>query len=212
MNLEKVSKVTKALIYLSVIATVLDLSIGNFSWKTSLLYLILNLSLAWIPYIISSCFVKKDMPMKRFVPVFIFWILFFPNAPYLATDVLHLAGRVSPLLWYESLLFFFFGWIGLMLGMLSLRQIHEYLKAHLGRTRSEFVVFAICFISGFGIYLGRFGRWNSWDIIFSPLKFIQAPLTVSARIAGNATPLLFTVVFTVFIYSIYKTVDVIAGI
>ena len=200
----KVSKINQMLILTSVVAVVLVLARGDWWGKDSIVYLIWNLFLAYVPYVISSCLVKKNMPVKHFVPVFIFWLLFFPNAPYLVTDVLHIADRVSPLLWYNSLLFFFFGWIGLLLGMLSLRQMHKYFQTHFSSLISELIIFAICLISSFGVYLGRFGRWNSWDVFFNPSGLIRHSFNVSGGHMG--TPILFVSIFTIFMYLTYKTI------
>ena len=193
------------LILISITVVFFDLIRLDLWGNDDLLYLIWNLFLAWIPYTISGFFIKKDMPVGRFVIFFIFWLIFFPNAPYLVTDVLHIAGRFSPFLWYDSLLFFFFGWIGLFLGMLSLLDIHQYLKTHLSYIISEIIIFAICIISSFGIYLGRFERWNSWDIFINPFHLIKDSFNVSINTTHSGTPLIFVSVFTVFMYLIYKT-------
>ena len=204
----KIRKITQSLIVISVVAVILDLARLDIWGTTDLLYLIWNLLLAWIPYIISSCFIKNDMKTGRFITFFILWLLFFPNAPYLVTDVLHITESLSSLLWYDSLLFFLFGWIGLLLGMLSLFHIHQYLKTHLSHLISEIIVFAICFISSFGIYLGRFGRWNSWDIFTNPLPLLQHSSNIVIDFVEVKTPLIFVCVFTVFIYSVYRTICV----
>lgn len=204
----KIKKITQMLILISITVVFFDLIRLDLWGKDDLLYLIWNLFLAWIPYIISSFLIKKDMPAGRFVIFFIFWLIFFPNAPYLVTDVLHIAGRLSPFLWYDSLLFFFFGWIGLFLGMLSLLDIHQYLKTRLSYIISEIIIFAICVISSFGIYLGRFERWNSWDIFINPFHLIKDSFNVSINTAHSGTPLIFVSVFTVFMYLIYKTIYV----
>lgn len=201
----KTLKITQALILVSIIATILVLVRGDFMGKMGLLYLIWNLFLAWVPYIISLYFIKKDTSIKYFILLFILWLLFFPNAPYLVTDVLHIAGRSQSLIWFDSLLFFFFGWLGLLLGMLSLYHIHQYFKAHVSYLSSEFIIFGICFISSFGIYLGRFERWNSWDLFVNPFPLIKHSLNLSANMTHTGTPLIFVVVFTVFMYSVYKT-------
>ena len=200
-------KITKALIILSIIAVVFNLARLDI-WGTGyLLYLIWNLFLAWIPYIISLAFIRKNMSINSFIPVFVIWLLFFPNAPYLVTDVLHIASG-SPALWYDGLMFFFFGWIGLFLGILSLFQIHQYFKAHLNYLFSEIGIFLVCFISSFGIYLGRFERWNSWDVFLNPIAFIRNFFNLSISITHSGVPLMFVVVFTIFMYSVYKTVYV----
>src|ERR1035437_422242 len=178
----KIGKITQSLLLISIVSVILIFARGDTWSKTSILYLVWNLLLAWIPYIISSCCIKKDTSVNHFIPFFILWLLFFPNAPYLVTDVLHIASRLSPLLWYDSLLFFFFGWIGLLLGMLSLFHVHQYLKVHYTYLVSELIIFAICVISSFGIYLGRFARWNSWDIFINPLQLLKHSLNVSTQL------------------------------
>jgi uncharacterized membrane protein len=108
-------------------------------------------------------------------------------------------------LWYDSLLFFFFGWIGLFLGMLSIFRVNQYLKEHLSYLLSEIATFFICLFSSFGIYLGRFERWNSWDVFLHPFVFINHLFYLSVNITQGGVPLMFIVVFTVFMYSVYKT-------
>ena len=200
-------KITLFLILLSVVVSVLDLSRLDIWGAANLLYLIWNLCLAWIPYIISLFFFKKDLSLKLFLPLFIIWLLFFPNAPYLVTDVEHISAG-SPALWYDSLLYFFFGWIGLMLGVLSLSHVHSYLRARMEKWLSELCIICICFVSSFGIYLGRFERWNSWDVFLDPLSLIRHFTHISASTAHSGAIFLIVMVFTVFIYAVYKTMCV----
>lgn len=207
----KNSKITQSLILVSILAVIFNLARLDIFGTSNLFYLIWNLFLAWIPYVISMFFIKKDTPLFRFIPLFILWLLFFPNAPYLVTDVLHLAGRLSPFLWYDSLLFFLFGWIGLLLGMLSLFHIHQYLKAHLNYLYSELSIIAICIISSFGLYLGRFERWNSWDAFISPLHLMKDSFDISTNLNSTETPLMFIIVFTAFMYAVYKTIYVLVA-
>ena len=202
----KTRKITQILIVVSIIAVVFDLARLDLLGMTTPLYLIWNLFLAWVPYIISSYFIKKDTSINNFIPFFIFWLLFFPNAPYLVTDVMHIISSPSSLVWYDSLLFFFFGWIGLLLGMISLFHIHQYFKNHFSILISEIIIFAICFISSFGVYLGRFERWNSWDLFLDPFNFIKQLFNISADFIYTGTPLIFVIVFSIFMYSVYKTV------
>lgn len=204
----KTKKITQALIVLSVLAIIFNLARLDVSGMTTPLYLIWNLFLAWVPYVISLYFTKKETPIKFFIPLFFFWLLFFPNAPYLVTDVIHIISSSSIFVWYDGLLFFFFGWIGLLLGMISLFHIHQYLKNYLSNLISELIVFAICFVSSFGVYLGRFERWNSWDLFLHPLNLMKQILDILVNFAEAGTPLIFIIIFCIFMYSIYKTVFV----
>lgn len=200
------SKITLALIGVSFLAIILDIARGDIWSKVSLIYLIWNLFLAWIPYIISFFFIKKEMKMKQFIPLFIIWLLFFPNAPYLVTDVLHIATRTAFPLWYDSLLFFFFGWIGLYLGMISLSHINEYLRNHFKFWISELFIFMICLISSFGVYLGRFQRWNSWDLFTNPLRVASDINGIFFNLSHGFNVFIFVSIFTLFTYSIYKLI------
>lgn len=204
----KTNKITKILIVISLIIVVFNIARLDLWGTTNLLFLIWNLFLAWIPYIISSFFIKKDTSRNSFILFFIFWLLFFPNAPYLATDTMHLVSSLPASLLYDSLLLFFFGWTGLLLGTLSLFHIHQYLKNHLSHSAAEISVFIICFVSSFGVYLGRFERWNSWDIFINPAYLMKDSLDVLADFAKTGNSLLFVFVFTILMYSVYKTMYV----
>lgn len=204
----KINKITQSLFWLSVIAIILDFACLDLWGTANLYYLTWNLFLAWIPYLISSILIKKETPINRFMPIFIFWLLFFPNAPYLVTDVLHIASTLPLSLWYDSLLFFFFGFIGLLLGLLSLFHIHQYLKNHFSYLISEISILIICFISSFGVYLGRFERWNSWDVFIDPLHLVKDSLIISSGFVSMGTPFIFICFFTLFLYSTYKAMYV----
>lgn len=196
---------------MSVVAVIFSLARLDLFGLANPLYLIWNLFLAWIPYIISLCFIKKDTSIRRFISLFIFWLFFFPNAPYLVTDIIHIVSNSSSSIWYDGLLFFFFGWIGLLLGMLSLFHIHQYFKNYFSYLISELIVFAICFVSSFGVYLGRFERWNSWDVFVNPVHLIKDSFYISTGLAYTENPLLFVIVFTIFMYSAYKTVYILVN-
>ncbi|MDD5721014.1 MAG: DUF1361 domain-containing protein [Candidatus Pacebacteria bacterium] len=202
----KIRKITQILIVVSVIAIIFILFRLDLSGVETPGYLIWNLFLAWIPYIISSYFIKKETSISIFIPLFIFWLLFFPNAPYLVTDVTHIVSSPASFVWYDSLLFFFFGWVGLLLGMVSLYRIHQYFKNHLSNFISELIIFVICFVSSFGVYLGRFERWNSWDLFLNPFNLIKQSVNISADLINAGAPLIFVGIFTIFMYSVYKTV------
>lgn len=200
----KLSKITTYLLALSVLASLFIIAKGNVFAPTSILYLVWNLCLAWVPYIISSVWIKKDTSLADGIPFFIIWLIFFPNAPYVVTDVIHVILSPNKSLWYDSLVFFLFGWIGLLLGMISLSHIHAWIKKYVSAITSEIIIFAICALSSFGVFIGRVERWNSWDLFLHPLSIFQAFYTTP--IYHNS--IVFMIAFTIFTYSIYKTVSV----
>ena len=132
-----------------------------------------NLFLAWIPYLValSIPYLYKISNSKMVVfAALSCWLLFFPNAPYILTDLLHLKKRIGIPLWYDMMLFLSFAWTGLMLGYLSLLEVQIFLRNFF----SKWIVYSFSIMAlllcGFGIYLGRFLRWNSWDIITHPFS------------------------------------------
>lgn len=140
-------------------------------WSGSWFYLFLiwNLFLAWIPLIAACVAVRQKKNWVRNL-LFFFWLIFFPNAPYIVTDFIHLYYREPIPLWYDLAHLSLFAWLGMWLGFYSLLIIHAWLAERLKKWQSRLVVGAVLSVSGYGIYLGRFLRWNSWDILANPGK------------------------------------------
>lgn len=129
-------------------------------------FLLWNLFLAWIPWFASVCCVSSR-GLGRFVWLPL-WLVFFPNAPYLVTDFVHLHARPPVPLWYDVGMLAAFAWAGLILGVTSLRAIHRRVEGRVGAILGWVFVTAIAGLSGFGIYLGRVLRKNSWDVLLEP--------------------------------------------
>lgn len=134
-------------------------------------FLIWNLFLAFIPYIVSSWLAYYTQTRKSIVVIggaTALWLLFFPNAPYILTDLFHLRPRTEIPYWYDLLLILSFAWNGLILGFVSLVEMQKVISKRFNEVASWlFVITTLC-LSAFGIYLGRYLRWNSWDIITNP--------------------------------------------
>ena len=150
----------------------------------SLLYgfLFWNLFLAWIPWLAARAFrssSQRRSPRLLQLGWFTFWLLFLPNAPYILTDLLHLAPRPPVPLWYDLALLFSCAGTGLLLGYVSLLEVQGTVEEQLGRMAGWIVAAGSLFLSGFGIYLGRFLRRNSWDPLTDPAGFF---LDVSDRL------------------------------
>ena len=146
---------------------------SDFSGSGNYAFLIWNLFLAWIPFLISY-FTYTAILNRRQVLVVVpiaafFWLIFFPNAPYILTDFQHLAGhwRDAPV-WYDVMLLIWFSFTGLLLGMVSLFLMQEIIRREFGRWVGWGFVAAVTALSSAGVYVGRFLRWNSWDIFFHP--------------------------------------------
>ncbi len=100
------------------------------------------------------------------------WLAFFPNAPYVLTDLIHLRPRHGIPLWYDALLLFCFCHTALWAGFLSLRVVHDLVQINLGPRLGWAFVFLVILASAYGIYLGRFYRFNSWNLLTEPLQII----------------------------------------
>lgn len=133
------------------------------------LFLNWNLFLAWIPLLLSS-FIRVFHIKSKISLVFIIivWILFFPNSPYILTDLFHLRARNAVPIWYDLIVILSYAWTGLICGFISLHDIEKRLSDFGKKNRINAVIVLFLFISSFGVYLGRFLRWNSWDVLNNP--------------------------------------------
>jgi uncharacterized membrane protein len=135
-------------------------------------FLVWNLFLAWIPYVsaLGVAWLHQTRPRQWWLLVLpsAIWLLFFPNAPYIITDFLHLQTRWAVPTWYDTILIAAFSWSGLFLGIFSLRAMQSLVRAFLGPIVSWLFVFGALVASSLGIYIGRFLRWNSWDLLLHP--------------------------------------------
>src|SRR5574340_338682 len=171
--------------------------------------LIWNLFLAWIPFILAYlAYVMSWNRVLTFIaiPAFAFlWLIFFPNAPYILTDLQHLgapAGKVP--LWYDVIMLIWFSWTGMLLGVVSLNLMQEIVRRQLGRLAGWAFVLIVTGLTSVGLYLGRFIRLNSWVILQDPsgaaadvFSWLADP---SLRSAG------FIALYTAFFVFVYLTV------
>lgn len=133
-------------------------------------FLFWNLFLAWVPLIAAAlAFASARRGGGPLVVALVaVWLLFFPNAPYLLTDFIHLHGNGPSPLWYDALMLSSFAWTALMLGLVSLYLVHAIVGQKAGAAAGWFVVVCVLGLASFGVYLGRFARFNSWDVVTRP--------------------------------------------
>lgn len=134
-------------------------------------FLIWNLILAWVPYLCSLLVIvlfRRRLPRALMILPALVWLLFLPNAPYLVTDLLHLDPRPPVPYWYDVGMLATFVLAGLFLAFASLRAMHAMIDTVAGRIAGWLFALAAIGLSGFGIYLGRFVRLNSWDLWAQP--------------------------------------------
>lgn len=146
--------------------------------------LVWNLWLAWVPFLFSMLAdgLERLYPRRWWLLILpgVVWILFIPNAPYILTDFFHLEPRPGIPLWYDMLLLIAFSWTGIFLMVASLRTMQRLVQGYLGWFAGWAFALAALALCGVGIYLGRFERWNSWDMLSHPgriLADVLAPMT-----------------------------------
>lgn len=130
------------------------------------IFLVWNLFLAFVPYIISIGFNKIVLKGKLLQLLFFStWLLFFPNALYIITDIIHLAKTSAVPVWYDAVLLFTSSLLGLVLAFASLINVEKYFMFYFKNIHVNILIILVLFAGSYGVYLGRFERWNSWDIL-----------------------------------------------
>jgi uncharacterized membrane protein len=132
-------------------------------------FLVWNLFLSWVP--LSFALIAHDRARTRLDPTVALcgalWLLFFPNAPYMLTDFIHLGEGPAPL-WYDALMLSAFAWTGLVLGFASLYLIQIVVERIAGSVWGWACVLFALALASIGVYIGRFIRFNSWDALLHP--------------------------------------------
>jgi uncharacterized membrane protein len=142
---------------------------------TLFLWMLWNVFLAYVPYAISTWLTThKGQELSRPLKILAgcTWLVFLPNAFYILTDLYHLHDSRNPLApeWLDLALIFSCAWNGLLLGVLSLRQMEKLLWPDT-RTNWLFLV-PLMALNALGIYTGRYLRYNSWDILSNPFQLM----------------------------------------
>lgn len=142
-------------------------------------FLVWNLFLAAIPFIISERLkhTYKQASKLKISLYFLCWLLFLPNAPYIITDFIHLHHEKSILIWFDMFLIFSFALTGLLFALISINDMHKIIQTRTSKKAGAIFLYTIPFLCGFGIYLGRFIRFNSWDVFTRPLAVLKTSLT-----------------------------------
>ncbi len=168
-------------------------------------FLVWNLFLAWLPFAFSKLLMKENL--KPFVQYGLLgiWLLFFPNAPYIITDLFHLKQRTPVPYWYDLLLLFWASWNGLLLGIMSLMNVERFLQRRF-KPRTVNIMINLCLIlCAFGVYAGRFLRWNSWDVVYNPGSIISDVAHIARYPADNLRTWGVTFFFSLLMITIYRT-------
>jgi uncharacterized membrane protein len=182
---------------LSCVALVLvrNVHTGNVNFR----YLIWNLFLAWIPFALAVFVYDRWRRRRRgllLVCLGALWLLFFPNAPYIATDFVHLQRDPLAPFWYDAVTIASFAWMGLLLGFASLYLMQTVVRQWRGAVAGWIFAVVAIGLGSLGIYLGRFLRLNSWDALEHPSVLPRIAHAVARDPFAYQEAIAVTVLFT----------------
>lgn len=135
-----------------------------------------NLFLALVPYLITRSAIRHPQWIEqrwKFTFVFVSWLLFLPNSFYIITDLFHLEISQHIPLWFDLALIFSFAWNGILLGVVSVRQMEKMTQLHFPSMAEWQFIYPLMLVNAFGIYIGRYLRYNSWDVIANPFQLTE---------------------------------------
>lgn len=212
-NYKQLGIITIAFILSSAICVGMVVLRALYTNSVTFSFMIWNLFLAWIPFVIASIMyalhIKKRKQRISQLLLGGIWLAFFPNAPYIVTDLMHIsvlqAKQTAPE-WFDVLFMTSFAFTGLLLGFVSLYFVQLIAKNLYSKTASWIIVTVVLFLSSFGIYLGRFLRWNSWDVVSQPESLAYDILDRIINPLSHPTTILFTLLYFAFLGSTYLVV------
>jgi uncharacterized membrane protein len=173
-----------------------------------------NLFLAFVPYWISGRIMQSIPLMEskwKLLLSLAAWLLFIPNSFYIITDLFHLTHIHSAPKWFDLLLLFSFAWNGIIFGVISLKRVETILTIQWGRKWVLPVLFVVMWLIAFGIYIGRYLRFNSWDVLTDPLSLAAeiVEMVINPLTYGYAWGMTFC--YAVFMMLLYMTVKKVQG-
>lgn len=144
--------------------------------NTRFLFMIWNLFLAWLPVVFALGFriniTKHRLTSWQNIGLLALWLGFLPNAFYLMSDLIHLQSSGEASVLYDIAMMMSFIINGLILGYISIYIVHMQLLKKLSHRATHLVLALVFLACGFAIYLGRYLRWNTWDIIINPFGIL----------------------------------------
>ena len=196
----------------SVVCVALVLGRTVYSHTDHFQFLVWNLLLAWIPLVLAAAMyriaARRGEHLRLIlVPAALVWLLFFPNAPYIVTDLVHLGyfhDNVPG--WFDAMLVAWYAWTGLLLGVVALRLMQELVARARGSKAGWLFVVLVTAAGSIGIYVGRFLRWNSWDLFRAPLTLADTGWDRVSQPDAGELMLGFAVLFALLFLFVYAVV------
>src|SRR5690349_1662404 len=164
MNRLRGSSSDRRLVVLSALGVLSVLVLGLVAFRVAYTHttdgmnLVWNLFLAWVPLCLALLLYDRYAHRARLgllASLGLLWLLFFPNAPYIVTDLKYLAGSTGKVFWYDGLLIGTAAMTGLLLGFVSLYLLHAIVRRAIGPRYAWMFAFGVLALSSLGVYLGR---------------------------------------------------------
>lgn len=208
MNFFKIN-IPKSIIPLLIFAVTLNILRIVIWGKYSFIYILWNIFLAFVPFIISSILLKcneANKLNKTFFIISVFlWLLFIPNAHYIITDLIHLEEvRYAPVI-YDTFLLFSSALVGLLFGLYSLSHMEQIIKIRFSEKIARISMLFIFLLIGLGIYVGRFMRFNSWDFFSNHVSILSSFHQIFSNPFDYIEVFIYTILFASFVYVSYKS-------
>lgn len=162
-----------------------------------------NLFLAFVPYTISRFATRQLSWIEN---NFKLALLFIPNAFYIITDLFHLEIRIGIPLWFDLALILSFAWNGLLLGILSVRQMEKIIEVKFPFIKEWQFVYPVMLLNALGIYIGRYLRYNTWDVVTNPFQLTKDIVYLLAHPVRNRFDWSMIICYAVLMALIYLAV------
>lgn len=199
-KLALVKRSTITLVLFSLFSLSLSVARMAFSGRPLYFFMAWNLFLAFVPWAISTImdsvhFANKILNRLLMSLLLLTWLAFFPNAPYVLTDLIYVGREKSAPIWFDLIMLLSYGFTGMLFGFISLASIQDRLKKRFGSLLTNFAVVGLIYLSCFGVFLGRFMRWNSWDLVSNLDSVLSDILKQVAHPLANSSTWVFTFLF-----------------
>ncbi len=171
-RLKGVERLFGALVLSSVASIILYL-IGVVYYGASLFWFLnWNLLLAWLPigFVLWLVRYLKTGHWDSWPAILLtlLWLVFLPNSFYIISDLMHLNSITTNNPLFFAVMIFSFSFSGLMLGFISLFIMHQQIIKRLPTRVAHTLITVVIFLCSFAVYLGRYLRWSTWDVVLNP--------------------------------------------
>lgn len=170
------TQVLYTLCYSSLVSVALLVVRMAVAGNTRFLFIVWNLALAWLPLAFALGLrinlAKKPLLSWQNLGLLGLWLGFLPNSFYIMSDLVHLQSSGETFVLYDIAMLMSFIINGFILGYISVYLVHMQLAKYLSNRVTNTILVGVFLACGFAIYLGRYLRWNTWDIVLNPMGIL----------------------------------------